>query len=518
MTLIEDIEVCCRAKYPLLLVQTSEEARLGRILKKIAGDINRDLLCWTYTEGLKNPAGEPVGGQGTNDPMRMLEEVKKYPSPAIIMLKDVHQYLKDPRVNRKFRDVYHVLKSLKKTIVLCSPVIEIPPEMMAEVTIIDMQLPEYDELGIILDEAVEGLQEQAESGDEKAQAVWDIISPQVEKNREALLNAGLGLTSENFENITAKCLALHNMDVNTIIGEKKQAIRKSGLLEFYPAQTTMSDVGGLENLKNWLMLREKAFSPAAKEYGLPAPKGVILVGIPGTGKSLTAKAIAAAWKMPLLRMDVGSLFGSLIGQSETRTRQALDLAETMSPCILWVDEVEKAFTFGGGDNGTSQRVFASILTWMQEKKKPVFLIATANNIAALPPELQRKGRFDEIFFLDIPTARERKDIITVQLKKHARMAAKDFDMEKLVAASSDFVGAEIEQSIIDAMYRAFSEKARKITTADIMETMSKVVPIIKSQKETIDELRKWLREGRAISASEVEIKEQGARKARTVEV
>jgi len=515
MSLMEEVSVLCRAKYPCIWVPTSEEARLGRVLKHIAQDIRRDLLCWTYTEGLRNPAGEPIGGQGTNDPMKMLDEVKKYPNPAIIMLKDIHKFLQDPRVNRKFRDIYHILKGMRKTIIISSPVLDIPPEMMAEVTIIDFQLPEADELETILDDAIEGLREQAEE-DEKAREVLTIIEAQVKEHREAILNAAMGLTSETFENICAKCLALHNMDVNIIMEEKQQAIRKSGLLEFYPAQATMNDVGGLENLKMWLDLREKAFSPAAKAYGLPAPKGIIMVGIPGTGKSLTAKAIASRWQMPLLRMDVGSLFGSLVGQSEDRTRQALALAEGMSPCLLWVDEIEKAFSFGGGDNGTSQRVFASILTWMQEKKKPVFLIATANNIAALPPELQRKGRFDEIFFLDLPTAKERAAIIEVQLRKHAKMDTKDFDMEKLVAASHEFVGAEIEQAIIDAMYVAFSDNGRKINTKDVLGTLNKVVPISKSQRETIDALRQWLNEGRAISASESE--KESSKKARIIEV
>ncbi len=501
MAIYEEISLMSKAKYPILWVQTSEEVRLGKMLNRIAKELKRDFLCWTVTEGLRNAASEPVGGQGTNTPTRMLEEVRKYTNPAIVMLKDPHPFFKDPGVVRRYRDAYHVLKGMRKTIVICSPMLEIPPEMMQEITIVDFDLPEDTELKAIMYESLDGLREMADEGDEKAIELLPVLEKQMKSQENAIIQAGLGLTSETFENIVAKCVAAHSIDVATILQEKKQAIRKGGLLEFYPVNTTMNEVGGLDNLKNWLDLREKAFSPQAQAYGLPAPKGVILVGIPGTGKSLVAKALAARWKLPLLRLDAGSLFGSLVGQSEDRTRKALAMAESMSPCILWVDEVEKAFSFGQGDSGTSQRVFATILTWMQDKKKPVFMIATANNISMLPPELQRKGRFDEIFFLDMPNAQERKEIVEVHLKKAARNDPKNFDMDRLVDASAEFVGAEIEQAIIDAMYVAFADGMRKINTDDVVNAMRKVVPISKSQGESIKALRLWLEEGRATSAT-----------------
>jgi SpoVK/Ycf46/Vps4 family AAA+-type ATPase len=260
------------------------------------------------------------------------------------------------------------------------------------------------------------------------------------------------------------------------------------------------NVGGLGILKEWLKLREKAFSKEAREYGLPSPKGIALIGIPGTGKSLTAKMIGGLWQIPLLRLDSGALFGSLVGESEERTRRALEIAETVAPCVLWIDEIEKAFSFGNGDAGTSQRVFASLLTWMQDKSAPVFVVATANNIEVLPPELLRRGRFDEIFFLDLPTQEERKEILTVHLKKRGRIP-QQFDIDNLVIDSNGYVGAEIEQAIIDALYVAFNEGMREITTEDISLCLNRQVPLSLSQREAIGSLRQWLSEGRAQSAS-----------------
>jgi SpoVK/Ycf46/Vps4 family AAA+-type ATPase len=259
-------------------------------------------------------------------------------------------------------------------------------------------------------------------------------------------------------------------------------------------------VGGLAVLKDWLRLRERAFTEEARDYGLPAPKGIALIGIPGTGKSLTAKMIADLWHLPLLRLDVGALFGSLVGESEERTRRALSLAETIAPCILWVDEIEKAFAFGSGDAGTSQRVFAHLLTWMQDKTSPCFVVATANNIAALPPELLRKGRFDEIFFLDLPSTPERREIFSVHLKKRKCVPA-DYDLDLLARESEGYVGAEIEQTVIDAMYLAFNEEMRRVTTSDILACIRKQVPLSISQRETVALLRAYLAEGRAVSAS-----------------
>jgi SpoVK/Ycf46/Vps4 family AAA+-type ATPase len=321
--------------------------------------------------------------------------------------------------------------------------------------------------------------------------------------REKLIQAALGLSVSQAQRVFAKSIVAHgsldDRDIDLVSREKKEIIRESESLEYYSVSETPDDVGGLEELKKWLRLRERAFTREARDYGLPAPKGLALIGIPGTGKSLTAKMIGGLWRLPLLRLDVGSLFGSLVGESEERVRRALRTAETVAPCILWIDEMEKALAHGGSDSGTSTRVFGSILTWMQEKKAPCFVIATANDISKLPPELLRKGRFDEIFFLDLPTKKEREAIFAVHLQKRKRIPA-DYDVSRLASESEGYVGAEIEQAIIDAMYFGFNDQ-REFSTEDISNTLKRQVPMSVSARERIEELRLWLREGRAQSAS-----------------
>jgi SpoVK/Ycf46/Vps4 family AAA+-type ATPase len=287
--------------------------------------------------------------------------------------------------------------------------------------------------------------------------------------------------------------------------EKKQIIRESEALEYYPVTETPDHVGGLGVLKDWLRLRERAFTHQAREYGLPAPKGIALIGIPGTGKSLTAKMIGGLWGLPLLRLDVGALFGSLVGESEERVRRALRLAETVAPCLVWIDEMEKGLAHGDLDGGTSTRVFGTILTWMQEKTAPCFVVATANDISRLPPELLRKGRFDEIFFLDLPTRQERREIFSVHLSMRQRLP-QDYDLERLAQESEGYVGAEIEQAIIDAMYVGFNA-SREFTSGDISAALKRQVPLSVSQRETVAALRSWLQEGRAQSASFQETRE-----------
>ena len=327
--------------------------------------------------------------------------------------------------------------------------------------------------------------------------------------REKLVQAALGLTGSQAQRVFAKAIVsdgmLDDRDIDLVTQEKKEIIRESEALEFYAVTETPDDVGGLGILKEWLRLRERAFTQEARQYGLPSPKGIALIGIPGTGKSLTAKMIGGLWRLPLLRLDVGSLFGSLVGESEERARRALRLAETVAPCIIWIDEMEKALAHGGSDSGTSTRVFGTILTWMQEKTVPCFVVATANDISSLPPELLRKGRFDEIFFLDLPTLEERKEIFSVHLSKRKRLPP-DFDTARLARESQGYVGAEIEQAIIDAMYVGFNEN-REFHTGDIATALRRQVPLSISARERIEALRNWLREGRAQSASFQEIRE-----------
>jgi SpoVK/Ycf46/Vps4 family AAA+-type ATPase len=287
-----------------------------------------------------------------------------------------------------------------------------------------------------------------------------------------------------------------------MLEEKRQSIRQTQILDFYPASERISDIGGLDNLKDWLLRRGGAFSEQARRYGLPYPRGLLLAGIQGTGKSLTAKAIAHHWHLPLLRLDVGRLFGGLVGESEARTRQMINLAEALAPCVFWIDEIDKAF--GGmdsrGDGGTTSRVFGAFITWLAEKTSPVFVVATANNVQSLPPELLRKGRFDEIFFVGLPNKTEREAIFSVHLNRLRPHKMADYDIHRLAYETPDFSGAEIEQILVEAMHIGFSQN-REFTTDDILSAASQVVPLARTAKEQIQFLQEWAAAGKARLAS-----------------
>lgn len=294
-------------------------------------------------------------------------------------------------------------------------------------------------------------------------------------------------------------------DVELVLQEKRQIIRQTQILDFYPASERISDIGGLDNLKEWLLRRGGAFSERAQQYGLPHPRGLLLVGIQGTGKSLTAKAIAHHWHLPLLRLDVGRLFAGLVGESESRTRQMIQVAEALAPCVLWIDEIDKAFSGldGRGDSGTANRVFGTFITWLAEKTSPVFVVATANNVQSLPAELIRKGRFDEIFFVGLPNQTERQAIFEVHLSRLRPQSLKNYDLERLAYETPDFSGAEIEQTLVEAMHLGFSHD-RDFTTEDILEAASQVVPLAKTAQDQIEQLQSWAAAGRARPASRYE--------------
>ncbi len=321
-----------------------------------------------------------------------------------------------------------------------------------------------------------------------------------------MVRSSQGLSLERIRRVLARAVATHgelrSADVELILEEKRQTIRQTQILEFYPTTEQISDIGGLDNLKEWLLRRGGAFSDRARQYGLPHPRGLLLVGIQGTGKSLTAKAIAHHWHLPLLRLDVGRLFAGLVGESESRTRQMIQLAEALAPCVLWIDEIDKAF--GGvdskGDGGTTSRVFGTFITWLAEKNSPVFVVATANNIQALPPEMLRKGRFDEIFFVGLPSQSEREEIFTVHLSRLRPHNLKNYDLQRLAYETPDFSGAEIEQSLIEAMHLGFSQN-RDFTTDDIVEAASQIVPLARTAQEQIQVLQNWAAAGKARMAS-----------------
>ncbi len=490
----QELDIYLRSRFTLIVLVTPEEERALSVLKTVCVSTQRPCLTWDLADGFQYLTDGRGSLPSARDPLTALDQIDKAEGDSLFVLKDFHDCWSNAQYKRKLRSVAQRLKFTKKSILVTAPSSKIPPELKDEAVVVEFPLPKEPELEAVLNQLTQ--------------------TPGVKVNltklgREKLVQAALGLTASQAQRVFAKAIVsdgvLDDRDIDLVTEEKKQIIRESQALEFYAPHETLADVGGLGVLKEWLRMRERAFTQQARDYGLPAPKGIALIGIPGTGKSLTAKMIGALWRLPLLRLDVGSLFGSLVGESEERTRKALQLAETVAPCVLWIDEMEKAFSAGGLDGGVSKRVFGTILTWMQEKTAPCFVVATANDISSLPPELLRKGRFDEIFFLDLPTLAERQEIFTVHLIKRHRLT-QDFDCMRLARESEGYVGAEIEQAIIDGMYVGFNQ-GREFSTEDISKALKRQVPLSVSQKETIEALRNWLKEGRAQSASFEEIRE-----------
>lgn len=489
-----ELDVLIRARYPIIYVATWEEERVEHELARIVGQRNKKLYVWTCTQGItKAGAGAQRVKSGitdTADPLAALDAVVSHVEPAIYLFKDFHPYMEENRTNlaiiRRLRDAAYHLRDSYKTIVIVAPVVRIAPELDKDVTVLEYPPPEVGELGRLLDRIAEDVKD----------------NPNVRINldadgRDRLVQAARGLTLKEAENVFAKTLVLDGRidaeNVAVVFSEKQQIIRKSGLLEYFSSEEQFSNVAGLENLKQWLEKRTMAFSQKAQRFGLPAPRGVLLLGVQGCGKSLCAKSVSSLWKLPLLRFDVGRMFGSLVGSSEENIRRAIQTAESVAPAILWVDEIDKAFagstSSGGSDGGTAARVFGTFLTWLSDKVSPVFVIATANDITQLPPELLRKGRLDEIFFVDLPSERERTEIFRIHLEKRRRNPA-GFDLELLAKHADGFSGAEIEQAVISGLFDAFS-RGTDLDTPTLMASLGETVPLSKTMSEELNKLRSW---------------------------
>lgn len=504
------------AGFPYIYIPSYEEERITNTISDTLSDrelikSERKLYVWTQTEGL---VCENTKTRDTTNPINAIESISKSNEDAIYILKDFHIYFGGDRnarpdyaVIRKLRDIIPDLKSSRKTVVFISSKLVIPCDMEKEISILDFDLPNEEEIKSLLNELIEGL------NPENVKLTED--------EKTLLSRSALGLTMQEAEN--AFCRAIVNLkglsiDALSIIHEEKnQVVKKTGVLEFVKSDLNIDDIGGLDNLKKWLIRRNNSWSEKAKQYNLPAPKGVLITGIPGCGKSLTAKAMSAIWGLPLLKLDMGKIFGGIVGSSEENMRKAIATAEAIAPSILWVDEIEKGFSGlkSGGDSGTSARVFGTFLTWMQEKTAPVFVIATANDISSLPPELLRKGRFDEIFFVDLPTQKEREKIFSVHLKKIMKNTSIHHEIEvtesvctELANASVGYVGAEIEQIVIAAMYEAFYAD-RGLRKDDVLKAIRETVPLSSTQREQILSLREWAKE-RAVLATAVEDRENAA--------
>ncbi len=474
-SVFEELSLKLRARYPFVYFLTWEEERALRGIRKLAKAQKRPLWHWSVVSGLQHKKHREAG---TERAEAALAHLASQSEPCIVLLKDFHLHIDRPEVSRQLRDLSAQLSDRSQTLVFLSPQAVVPTELEKDIATLELPLPGLKEVARLFHTLLKG---------EKIDVDLDLF--------EQVVKASLGLTENEIKRVYSKVLlrsgAFSQDQVLEVISEKSQIIRRSQYLEFHPLSTTMGEVGGLENLKDWLNSRTGSFSEKARTYGLPQPRGIFLLGVQGCGKSLTAKAIGDLWKVPLLRLDVGAL---VLGAStaEEGLRRAIRIAESMAPVVLWVDEIEKAFAgvdSGAGDSAGAARIFGSFITWLQEKDAPVFVVATGNDVRRLPPELLRKGRFDEIFWVDLPDIHERESIFSIHLKRRGRRPS-EFDCWELAEVSEKFSGAEIEQSIVEAMFQAFAEE-REVVTLDILRALRQTVPLARTMDQAIKELKEW---------------------------
>jgi SpoVK/Ycf46/Vps4 family AAA+-type ATPase len=527
---VDELHFLIRAQYKLVYVVSPEESRVEKWINELCTlesevlrerwDVtswkSRQFISWSCSMGFKAASLDVPGD--IREPIRCLDWIANgLNKDAVIVLRDFHPFLNDPMVARRVRDLVTLFEGndTKRTVVFLSSVVKLPQELEKDVQVIDFDLPDRDTMAnIVREKAFTGARSR------RFGANFKEILDSPDRQRE-IAEAALGLTESEARHVFDKTMVRDKrFNIPTILSEKKHIIRKSGILEFYETNINMDSVGGLTELKDWLDKRKQSFSPDAMAFGLPQPKGMLLIGIPGCGKSLSAKAISAAWGMPLLRLDVGKVFGSLVGSSEENMRNAIKTSEAVAPAILWLDELEKGFSgtksSGSSDGGTTARVFATFLTWLQEKTSPVFVIATANDVSQLPPELLRKGRFDEIFFVDLPNSKEREEIFKIHLKRRKRDVSR-FSLAKLTQAAAGYSGSEIEEIIVTGLYNAYGEGKvgadvntdNDINTEGLIAATDEIVPLSQTMRERIAEMREWAR-SRARLASPPDTEEEFA--------
>jgi AAA+ superfamily predicted ATPase len=498
----ESLRDLIKANYPLIYAITTEYNRTMQYVRNIGNKLGYQFYSWDCIDGLKeHKKNDKVGYEleavpGSDDYLGLLNKIlssiddkSESDEKAIYYLEDIHRQFENPEVFTRLRKLAERLKFYDMHLVLAGPFVKIPDELEKFVTILNVPLPDRGDLKKLLDRVASS-------------------TPINEDLEKYFIDSALGMTDMEADlafRLAKEKVGLSSKDAAQIIArEKEQIIKKSGILDYYQVNENLEkSLGGLENLKLWLRQRNKAFERKAKEFGLQEPKGILLVGVPGCGKSLTAKCVAAEWKQPLLKLDIGKVFQAEVGSSENNIRQAIATAEAVAPCVLWIDEIEKGLSTGGGekDGGTNSRVFSTILTWMQEKTKPVFVVATANNIQSLPPELLRKGRFDDIFFIDLPTKDERKNIFKIHLNKYGQNSITDLD--KIVEKSKYFNGAEIEESVKEAMFIAYNEdpNVKQISIKHLESALEPIIPLALTMPTQINFLREFGKSRRARPAS-----------------
>jgi hypothetical protein len=473
-TTIHEIATLVRSRHPVVVIDTVEEDRAVGLIAAVGDQLGLPLFEWSMTHGFRRAGDEAVNGM-TTSPDALLAHLADLRVEALFLLKDLHPHLAEPVVERRFRDVAREFAQNHSTLVLLGARIELPASIEAEAVRVPLSLPARDELEVV------------------ARAVLRSAGVTVpDRGVSALLDAVTGLTLNQARQTVAAAVLdgmLTPSDVKQVLERKVQAISEGGLLEYHPAEDNAYELAGMANLKQWLERASLAFGAEAKAMNIPAPKGILLAGVPGCGKSLAAKFIARRWGRPLLKLDAGSLYDKYIGESERNLRRAIDVAESLAPIVLWIDEVEKGLASGGDDAGgaTARRMLGTLLTWMQEKREDISVVATSNDLTALPPELQRKGRFDEVFFVDLPTAEERAAIFAIHLRLRKQDPA-DFAIGALVAASDGFSGSEIEQTVVSGLLRALHAR-RAPDTAAVLDEVRATVPLARSRPEAIDTIR-----------------------------
>jgi SpoVK/Ycf46/Vps4 family AAA+-type ATPase len=493
MARLRDLELTIQSRYPFVAVETPEEDRLEKGLLDIAEDLQVPFFVWTVTSGLRR-AGLPNAMYDTQQPLRALNTVAAMAGEAMFLMKDLQRFFGEPAVVRKLLDLAPEFKHDRRVIVFSAVKIELPSELGPLTALHALALPGPDELERIVKQAIVACERDGPVTVRLPDADLDRL---VERLR--------GFTAFEAERAVTRAIVrdrtLDAGDIDTIIEIKKELLRKDGVLEYVAPEENLAEVGGFENLKGWLGKRAKAFAPEARQYGIEWPRGILLLGVQGGGKTLVARAVAREWGLPLLKLEAARLYDKYIGETEKNLERALQTAEHMAPCVLMIDELEKGLSYSAGadsDAGLSKRVFGRLLGWLQDRKAPVFVVATSNNINELPPELTRKGRFDEIFFVDLPTPAERREIFAVHLEKRKRNPAL-FDLAALAAASEGFTGAEIEQAVVSALYTAFS-KGMEVTSAIIAAELSATRPLSVTRAEEVAALPDWARD-RTVTAS-----------------
>jgi SpoVK/Ycf46/Vps4 family AAA+-type ATPase len=520
---LQRLKVLIDSSTPIVAMETVEEVRAVRMVRAACSALNLATFEWSVASGLMrsgSSVGEVVMGHhfdagslgafvptetieqnakalyNSREPAQMLANLEGISIDAVFILKDLHRHLDDPVVVRRLRDVGQRFSTNRRTVVLTAPKLEIPPELRSLVELFELPLPDRERLRQIIDETLVRIGK-AHTLQRKLDAA----------GLNAIAENLRGLTEEEAERAISQALvtryALCPEIVTDVLETKKALLKRSEMVEFVEAGDAMSSVGGLENLKHWLGQRKGAWEDAAREFGLDPPRGVVILGVQGCGKSLCARAVAGEWRLPLVKFDTSAVYDKYIGETEKRIRKVFQVAEGLAPCVLWIDELEKVFAGSGPDSasadaGVSSRLLAAFLSWMQDRKAPVFVAATCNNVSVLPPELIRKGRFDELFFVDLPNQAERKQIFAIQLERRKRKPA-EFDLEQIAVAAKGYSGAEIDAAVQTALYTAYSAKSN-LTTQSLAQALRQTVPLSRTRAEEIETLRQWART-RAVPAS-----------------